>query len=468
MCVSTGSGGAKARTEDPATPSSTAADILADRHAGGMWIRSLRWRPNDRPDQPLRGAFMPAPGRAEVDTAELDAAGLRDLLPASGGELAEHGRLIVELVVEDAEQPAELEPILEVCAPFAADDMASYVMLPRPISSFSQFRTGPELVGINFRGLAVTELAFDQGSLRDPRLIGRPVRIFDTRSLLVVCWRPVWAYPSMPPPRGEEAFLPTRELPGEVRPPAWVAEAIERGTPEHQARFATEWGGGGPRRLDDALGEFDMNGKIGPGAVGEALFSGIARDLAQTTRGDLTVAHEQWELDLQSHLTAKADAVEEPIIGRLARFGAIANLLEEARGETSEPHDHSVPYWFEETTESATIRSSLVETEAVLERFGETLRNSIGLASAVSAAAALRLQQQTQRQSEGLQAAVTTISSLVLGPALVFGIYGANVPLPLGGTWAGFGLMALLAVASAFAIRFVLERMAAKHADGSG
>lgn len=54
---------------------------------------------------------------------------------------------------------------------------------------------------------------------------------------------------------------------------------------------------------------------------------------------------------------------------------------------------------------------------------------------------------------------VTTIGSLLLGPTLVFGAFGANVALPLGGSWAGLTLMISLAVLSVIAVYFLLNHM---------
>jgi hypothetical protein len=428
-----------------------------------MWIRSFRWQGTSLAAPGLRGSFMPSPGGNEIDTANLSPQRLRELLPASGAELANHGRLIIEFVLEERQAPTELAEVLEICAPFDSSSMATYVMLPRPIPclSQSQIKSQEEWVEVQFRALTVVELAFERRGLRDPRLVGRPVRIFDNKSLLLVFWMAPWGYPSLPSPRVEEAFLPTREFPGEILLSSTVSEAIARGMPEHEARFATDWAGSGPKHLDTTLKTFDKEHSLGPQGVAEVWLAAVLSDLRQASEETLAGALEQWEADLQAQLEGEGPAGGASTLAPLARLGRIADQMRAARDDAAEPYDHAERYWFSKRPESAEIDRDLEQIEASLDHFDDRLRNSIALAAAVSSATALEVQQQTQRQSEGLQSAVTTIGSLVLGPTLVFGAFGANVPLPLGDRWSGFAAMCALAVLSVFVIRFLLQRMAA-------
>jgi hypothetical protein len=432
-----------------------------------MWIRSLRWRDKNPGAKPIRGSFMPGPDSEDLDTSGLDAPGLRELLPASGAALAEHGQLILELVVEGSDKIEELRPLLEICAPTGGDSLAKYTMLADPIPSLSEFQVGPGGVdvGISLRALETMELAMKDRIPRDPDLVIRPVRVFDNETVLIVVWRDAQATPSVPAPRsGQSYYLPTREFPGVILPSTEVEEEIARGVPEKQARFTTEWGGSGPRRLDEALREFDDSSSRSPQQVAERWMASILGDIEEVAKSGLTLVLRQWEVDLQAVL-ADEEEIGRDLLRPLARLGAIADRLEGAFEDASEPFDHAKRYLFAKSEDSERIDRALTEIEVALKRLGVRLRDSIGLASAVSSASALRIQQENRRAAEGLERAVTTISSMVLGPGLVFGLYGANVPLPLGGTWPGFALMVLLALVSAAAIRFLLGRFSASRPE---
>jgi hypothetical protein len=407
---------------------------------------------------------MPPGDSGDVDTSKLDGAALKELLPACGADLAQHGQLILELVVEETDEPEGLAELLEICAPISGHSLASYTMLPNPITTLSEWRYGAGGVetGMNFRALETVELAMEGRIPRDPDLVIRPVRVFDNESALIVVWRGAQATPSVPTPRSSHPYhLPVREFPGVILPPTEVEDEIARGVPEKQARFTSEWGGRGPGLLDTALRGFDDSPEWPPQRVAERWLASILEDIAQAAEEGLTVVLQQWEVDLQAELGE--GTVGRDLIGPLARMGAIANRLEGAAEDASEPYDHDERYWFAKSEDSERIDKTLAEIQEAVERLGERLRDSIALASAVSSASALRIQEENRKAAEGLQSAVTTIGSLVLGPALVFGLYGANVPLPLGETWAGFGLMVALSVVSVFAIRHLLAWMAARH-----
>lgn len=427
-----------------------------------MWIRSIRWRDRENPGGSFQGRYRPPPDSGEIDTSDLDAEKLSRLLPAAKHLLADRGDLIVEVVLRgESELPKELKEVLDVVVPGGEATIASYVELKQPIPTIYQAQMGKEakpVWGIHMRAFVTPEFGFDEHDGRKPRLVGRPVRTVDNGSLLLVFWRGIWAFPDMPSPRGDTVFQPAREFPGTIAPSKLIRDEIDRGVPESLARFAMEWGGAGPSSFDTAVAKFDEDDAIGPQQVAEAWFARLASNLRDASDEGLGAAFRAWDHDLLEQMRdidSSLDAEAE----RLAQLGGMVTLLRDTHHEMSEPYNHAAPYWFAETEDSADIEVSLGLAETNLDRLEIRLRDSLALASTVISSGALQLQQRNQLRGERLQRTVTTIGALVLGPTLVAGIFGANVPIPLGGTWWGFALMVVLALLSAALIYFVLDRL---------
>lgn len=407
---------------------------------------------------------MPRLENEFVDTSrlglsvDLGSNWLREKLPAEGEELAARGDLILEFVVEEPERPETLVPLLEICAPMAAESIADYAMLKNPVPVMTETRgQGTAVKSLCMRAVEIPQIALEHRLTRSPFPVVRPARVFHTDSFLLLIWRGMGITSYLLEPRSaRDTHSPPREFPGPITAPTWSEEEIERGVPEKQARFAVEWGGRGPAHFDTVLPMFDHHGGFRPREVAEAWLAAVAEEMQLIAGEELPLMHERWELDLQGELAGSAGGGDH--LRSLAMVGALASVVDECHEILSplDPHD---PRWFAKTPHSPRIERALAETGRMLDRFSVRHRDLISLASATSSAMALRLQQQNQRQSENLQAAVTTITSVVAGPALVFGVFGANVPLPLGGSWWGFGLMVFLAVFSAFAIRWVLNRL---------
>lgn len=426
-----------------------------------MWIRSIRWRDREQPERSFRGRYRPQPDSDDIDTSDLDAVALSRLLPATKHQLADHGDLILEVVLRGEELPEDLKEILDVAAPGGEETIASYVELEQPIPTIYQAEVGKggkTVWGAHMRAFPAPEFGFDERDGSKPRLVGRVVRTVDTSSLLLVFWRGRWAFPEMPSARGDAAYQPAGEFPGTIIPSNSIQDEIDRGVPEALARIATEWGAVGPSTFDAAVAAFDTDEEVGPQQVGEAWFSSLASNLLDISDEGLSIAFRAWDQDLLERMKD----IKTPVgaeAERLAELGGMVSLLRDAHQEMSEPYDHAVPYWFAETEESAKIEETLHRAEASLERAEVRLRDSLALASTVISSGALRLQQHNQLRGERLQRTVTSIGALVLGPTLVAGIFGANVPLPLGETWWGFALMVVLALLSAGLIYLALNRL---------
>lgn len=427
-----------------------------------MWIRSIRWRDRRDPERSFRGRYRPPLDSGEVDTSDLDAEKLSRLLPAAEHCLADHGDLIVEVVLRgESGLPKDLKEILDVVVPGGEATIASYVELKQPIPTIYQAQMGEEaklVWGVHMRAFAVPEFGFDEHDGRKPRLVGRSVRTADNGSLLLVFWRGIWAFPDVPSPRGDTVFQPAREFPGTIAPSKLIRDEVDRGVPESLARFAMEWGGAGPSSFDAVVAKFDEDDAIGPQQVAEAWFAHLASDFHKASEEGLGAAFRAWDHDLLEQMR-DLDSSLDAGVERLAHLGGMVALLRDAHHEMSEPYNHAVPYWFAETEDSAHIEESLGLAETSLDRLEIRLRDSLALASTVISSGALQIQQRNQLRGERLQRTVTMVGALVLGPTLVAGIFGANVPLPLGDTWWGFGLMVVLALLSAALVYLVLDRL---------
>lgn len=159
-----------------------------------------------------------------------------------------------------------------------------------------------------------------------------------------------------------------------------------------------------------------------------------------------------------------SDALARGVPEKQAKFtqewgGAGPAAFDTAAGLFDEPFDHAQRYWFVKTPDSTRIDDGLPEIDQALDRFTERLRTSLTLAATVASSRTLTLQRRTNEQTAQFQTAITALGSLVLVPTLVVGLFGANVPLPLGNSWLGFGLMVWLTVISAAFVRRWLKSL---------
>jgi Mg2+ and Co2+ transporter CorA len=162
----------------------------------------------------------------------------------------------------------------------------------------------------------------------------------------------------------------------------------------------------------------------------------------------------------------RREAVEEgDDAQRLAVLGGVAGLLQQVIDDVADPEDHPERHWFARTSDSERIDRALRETEAALARFSQRLRTSLALVSAVTSSRTLELQRRADEQAQRFQTAITALGSLVLGPALIAAVFGANVPLPLGDTWLGLALMLALMIISAALIWRVLRSLLPQRAE---
>ena len=97
-----------------------------------------------------------------------------------------------------------------------------------------------------------------------------------------------------------------------------------------------------------------------------------------------------------------------------------------------------------------------------LQEFGAAIRSSFDVVSSSIAADQLKLARKAQEEGEELRKRIEIIAAVLLVPALIAGIYGANTQLPGGGQWIGFGLMLGVMVVFGLMTLAVLRRFDGK------
>jgi Mg2+ and Co2+ transporter CorA len=91
------------------------------------------------------------------------------------------------------------------------------------------------------------------------------------------------------------------------------------------------------------------------------------------------------------------------------------------------------------------VERSLADVAAI----HATLRSALDLLGVHSAAQQLRLAQYQARQSERLQQTVALVTSVLLVPTFIAGLFGSNTMIPGQQKWWGFALMIGLMVLGA-------------------
>jgi hypothetical protein len=199
----------------------------------------------------------------------------------------------------------------------------------------------------------------------------------------------------------------------------------------------------------------------------EAVFHGVERwwcDGGLSTAGDLgTLAlHElvlsypsaarvmlswleQWELDFHRRF-------DETERHTLIDVRSLLAELEERLRSLERPESDAMDSWFTGLSGdkwAARVNGLVERGLSDLDAIHATLRASLDLLGVHSAAQQLRLAQYQAEQSDRIQRGIGLVTSVLLVPTLIAGVFGSNTQIPGQGEWWGFGLLVLLMVAGA-------------------
>jgi Mg2+ and Co2+ transporter CorA len=220
---------------------------------------------------------------------------------------------------------------------------------------------------------------------------------------------------------------------------------------------ATEIGQTSPLPLGDLIGAVEP--------AWRRLETGTAGDLGLLTLDAMAttyrVAHrelyawlETWELDFN-------DSVHQTEQETLKDLRGLLTLMRVRLLALAPAHDHPAEAWFtgaRDDSAAISLDRKLERALGQLDATSEALRSSLQVLTTAGTAEQLRLAQEQNQRGKELDDRITYITSLLLVPTLIVGIYGANTMLPGRDHWAGFFAMLALIVVSALFTIWVVRR----------
>jgi Mg2+ and Co2+ transporter CorA len=154
---------------------------------------------------------------------------------------------------------------------------------------------------------------------------------------------------------------------------------------------------------------------------------------------------EQWELDFHRRLDETERHTLIDVRSLLAEFEERLVALERLEADPSDA-------WFAGLSGDRwprRVQDLIARSLSDVAAIHSTLRASLDLLGVHSAAQQLRLAQYQARQSERLQGTVALVTSVLLVPTLIAGLFGSNTSIPGEGEWWGFVLMVVCMVGGA-------------------
>jgi Mg2+ and Co2+ transporter CorA len=151
---------------------------------------------------------------------------------------------------------------------------------------------------------------------------------------------------------------------------------------------------------------------------------------------------EQWELDFHR----RYDKTERHT---LIDVRSLLSELEERLRALERPESDAIDSWFTGLSDDKWARRANRLVERALEDVDAihgTLRAALDLLGVHATAQQLRLAQHQAKQAERLQGALALVTSVLLVPTFIAGLFGANTQIPGQGEWWGFLLMIVLMV----------------------
>jgi hypothetical protein len=162
---------------------------------------------------------------------------------------------------------------------------------------------------------------------------------------------------------------------------------------------------------------------------------------------------EQWELDFHRRLDATERHTLIDVRSLLAELEERIVALERPEADPSES-------WFTGLSSDRWARrvSELLERSLQdIAAIHATLRAALDLLGVHSAAQQLRLAQYQAAQSERLQQIVAIVTSVLLVPTFIAGLFGSNTMIPGQQKWWGFGLMIGLMILGALGTYYLIS-----------
>src|SRR5436305_11463818 len=164
---------------------------------------------------------------------------------------------------------------------------------------------------------------------------------------------------------------------------------------------------------------------------------------------------EQWDLDFHKRL-------DETERHTLIDVRSLVAEFEERLVALERPEEDPDDAWFTGLSSdrwARRVKSLIVRALSDIAEIHGALRASLDLLGVHSAAQQLRLAQFQAQQSEKLQGTVALVTSVLLVPTFIAGLFGSNTMIPGQQKWWGFALMiALMVVGAAITWRVIRPR----------
>jgi hypothetical protein len=169
---------------------------------------------------------------------------------------------------------------------------------------------------------------------------------------------------------------------------------------------------------------------------------------------------EQWELDFHRRYDGTERRTLIDLRSLLAEYERRLTALEQAEEDVSEA-------WYRNLTSprrAKRLRQLVARSLHEMESFNRALRGALDLLALHGTSQQLRLLHSQSQRGKRLERKVAIVTSVLLVPTLIAGVFGANTKLPWGGRWEGLVLMlGLMILASAIA--YVVIRPSAEDDD---
>jgi Mg2+ and Co2+ transporter CorA len=181
--------------------------------------------------------------------------------------------------------------------------------------------------------------------------------------------------------------------------------------------------------------------------IGIAIMDDLANSYADVHR-DLYAWLESWELDFDERGSSTEQVTLKELRGLTSRLRVRLTALSCAEHRAAEA-------WLTGITDTEGPQRVARATDRALDQLKEI---SEGLRSSLDVLTSTNTQDQ-RKQGARLEQRLTLITSVLLVPTLVVGLYGANTKLPGRDTWQGFWIMVALMIASAAGSFFLIRAL---------
>jgi len=259
-----------------------------------MRVSSARWRPNN--GEILRFGRVWGTRDSALGAGEVTPVLVASWLPEGKDDLKDVGDLVLEVVEAGLEEVEGLAQLLRPVFGKTSTEVAEFVAMADPISSYSQFTVADgeidDAATIHFR--SINWIAFTGAAEPGAQtLVVRSLRIVSRDSAVVFGWRPAHGYPRAPGTFEPDFDALNERLPGTIVSQDPATEARQRGDPDWLVAFAHGVGNDGPSRIPQLLHEWEV-AAAPAGVFAETLLHQCVYAAHKVVTGDLVTALDRW------------------------------------------------------------------------------------------------------------------------------------------------------------------------------